>query len=482
MILRSYQQAAIERFGDSNHNALFFEMGTGKTITELHLLLDKMKKEKHIFHTLILCPLSTVYNWKREIEKVCPESFIKATQILEGISSKKERLLADKAKRIFIVNLDVVNTRLWQEIIKLPFKALIIDESQKFKSHKAKRTSKLLAFAKGIKYKAILSGNPVPNDERDLWSQMQLLSTNIFPNNFYVFQATYFKDKNASMPKHKHFPDWVLKPGSQETIRKIVATHAARCEASEVLDLPPLICQEVYAELTPEQEKHYKEMKEHFITYIESDAVTAEIALTKLIRLQQITCGILRTEDQETKRISCGKLQALSETLESIGKENKIIIWTNFVDTYNDIEVQCEALGIKSLKLIGGQSAHERNEIINAFKLDDSIRVIIANQAAAGTGTEGLQAARYAIYYNKTFNLADDEQSAARTYRSGSEQHKTCHRIDILTRDTVDEEIHQALKLKKTRSEFILDLKQAFSKGEQWTFQKHEQSLTNANS
>ena len=53
----------------------------------------------------------------------------------------------------------------------------------------------------------------------------------------------------------------------------------------------------------------------------------------------------------------------------------------------------------------------------------------------------------------------DDLQAEARNYRGGSERHERITRIDIVTPDTIDEDIMEALRAKRSVQDFILGLK-----------------------
>jgi SNF2 family DNA or RNA helicase len=466
--LWSHQEHVVELCSHLDNYGLFHEMGTGKTFSAINIYRQKCVQHKTVLPLLVLCPLIVVENWRREFEKAAHPNIVSKVQLLTGDSHKRLRQLKTEGKEIFITNHDILNTKMWFEILarhhKKPFRMLIVDESHRFKGPTTKRTKRLIYFADTVKYKLILTGTPILNDCMDIWSQFRVLDKNIFPENFYVFRAKYFEDTNNRWKhKQKYFPKWEPKTGTKAELNEIIGQHSHRVLKSEVLDLPELIRQEASIELLPLQQKHYKEMADSFITYLNDDAITADIALTKILRLQQIIVGILKTENDEVKRVPSAKLEALKELLEDLYREGqlnkpKTIIWTNFIDTYKDIESLCNNLKLTNRRLIGGQSLKERQQHIDEFNTLD-IPIMIANQSAGGVGV-GLQAASYAIYYSKTFNLGDDIQSESRNHRSGSEIHGKITRIDIIAKDTVDEQINEALEKKLKLGELLLRIKE----------------------
>lgn len=458
----AHQAQGIEIGAARNYFALFFEMGCGKTLTVINIMRHKFQAANNILPTLILCPKIVVENWRRELEANVGDATMKAVQCLVGSKEKRLKLLNTPGKRIFVTNIDTINTDFWKELTRRPFQALIVDESHKFKSIKSARTKKLIKFSDRIGLKYIMSGSPVLNDPLDIWAQMRILSPKIFSENFYVFRQEWFFDKNAGMPTNKYFPDWQPRPGTQEMLQRIIGEHSMRVTTEEAMPhLPPLVRQSVFVELTSEQQRHYDEMLESFITYIGDEACVAEIALTKLLRLQQILVGILKTETGRVQKIASAKQTALRELLEDLCPQNKVIVWTNFVDTYDDVGSMFDELGLKYVVLRGGQKDDERQAAIDAFNNDPSVVGIVANQQAGGVGI-GLQAAKYCIYYSKTYNLEHDQQSEKRNHRGGSEIHDRITRIDIVAQDTVDDDITAALRGKAELGKFLLALRRKY--------------------
>ena len=84
---------------------------------------------------------------------------------------------------------------------------------------------------------------------------------------------------------------------------------------------------------------------------------------------------------------------------------------------------------------------------------------MIANQSAGGVGINLVEAS-YSIYYSKGFKLEDDLQSEARNYRGGSEIHTSVTRIDLVTPNSIDELVNEALASKQQISDNILGWKE----------------------
>lgn len=115
----------------------------------------------------------------------------------------------------------------------------------------------------------------------------------------------------------------------------------------------------------------------------------------------------------------------------------------------------CKKLEIQYAELTG-QITDKQSEI-DRFQNDRSCRVMIASQAAGGTGVN-LTEASYMVYYSRGYSLEHDMQSEARAYRGGSEKHKSITRIDLIADGTLDNAVLKALQGKKDLSTDILQL------------------------
>lgn len=497
----SHQRDVVTKIEKENRKsyALLWDMGTGKTkagVDILRLIYGAYGPKR----TIIICPVPVMENWKREIltHSHIPERFI---QVVDGQtkpdgkklknSTKALRLKQLEARQdqyIFILNTEnVSNKDLWDIILKMGIEVLLVDEMHRFKSPQGKRTKALhkLADQPQCRFKYGLTGTPILQSALDLWSQYYILDPNILGGNYFAFRSRYFYDKNASMPSHVHFPDWVPKDKAyydkmglpfesvNSSLHNIIYEHSSRVMKDDVLDLPPRTYQTLEVELSKEQQRLYEEMRRDAVAFLEDDMgllkldhisdiqetmpeyMKADLAITKILRLQQLVCGVFTNSEGQTKAIPTKRISVLQELLEELlsVKSNKVIIWTHFTPTYEEIKKVCELCGQRPVMLTGQQDKEEKQEAIDQFNINPHRRVMIANQGAGGTGVN-LTAANYDIYYSRSFNLEHDMQSNARTYRGGQKRKTT--RIDLVAPGTIDEEIVEALARKREGAEDIL--------------------------
>lgn len=467
-----HQSKAILRANDPNdpcfqNMALFFETGTGKTYTTVRQLADKFNRAKRVMKTVILCPIIVTENWPREITKY---SKIKRDRIFVTYNKnpKKRYINLEKAlssnngNMIIVVNFEgMLDEKLRKMLLDWGPEILVVDESQRCKNPQAKRTKHTITLSDLTQHRYILSGTPILNSPMDVWAQYRILDKGQrFGRNFFSFRAKYFYDKNAGMPAHIHFPDWHPRPEMQEEMNRLIYEIAERAIKSECLDLPPLVRQTVYVDLSPEQRRMYDDLRDDFVAYLpdESGAVVADLAITKALRLQQIVTGYVKLEDgRELHFEDIPRRAALKELLEDIviDAKQKVIVWAVFKSNYKLIRDVCDELKIKYVEAHGDIGAKQKLENVDIFNADNDVSLMLGHPGSLGVGIN-LIAASYAIYFSRDFSLENDLQSEARNYRGGSERHSKITRIDLVSKDTMDEKTVEALANKQKISDKVL--------------------------
>jgi SNF2 family DNA or RNA helicase len=454
--------------------ALLAEMGTGKSGAMVNILRQRYAQYDRVLRTLIVAPQVTLFNWLDEIEK---HSYIKRENIIilhkQGSAGKlkqldRELLSGINRDKIIVVNYEaLIADKLLKVINDWGPEVMVLDESHYVKSHKTKRSKKIHSLSRQCKHRYIMTGTPILNNITDIFMQYKILDGGeTFGDSYFVFQKKYMRDENEAWKgRSGYFPKWVPRAEKYDELQSKIYTKATRILKDECLDLPPLIRKTLTIEMSPKQRTHYKEMQRDFLTYVNSEAVVAELAVTKALRLQQIVTGFVQTEKGQVLEIPDNpRLNAVKELLQSLHENHKVILWCSFRHNYKQLSKVCEELGIEHVFLTGEQSLEEKRDAMAMFNNDRSCRVVIANRRAGGIGVN-LVAADYSIVYSRNFNLSDELQSEARNHRGGSQIHERIVKIDLCAKDTIDEAVTIALQNKQDISNRIIDL----VKEEQWT-------------
>jgi SNF2 family DNA or RNA helicase len=199
-------------------------------------------------------------------------------------------------------------------------------------------------------------------------------------------------------------------------------------------------------QLSEEQQKVYKQMKEIALATLNGKLTTTHNVITQLMRLHQITCGHFKSDDGTTQTLKSNRLDELMDVLSEM--EGKAVIWAHY---RYDIEVIVEAIkkeyGDKSVvTYYGDTSTDDRQKAIKLIQdPESSVRFIVGTPQTGGYGIT-LTGASTMIYYSNGYDLEKRQQSEARIDRIGQTKNMTY--IDIIAEGTVDEKIVKALRTK----------------------------------
>ena len=454
----AHQITALEKSWDKENYAYFMEMGTGKS----KVLIDNMSMlydHGHINGVLILAPKGVYRNWQRqEIPTHLPnhiEDFTVAwtptpnkveKEMLESIIKDPKDLTLD----IFLMNIEALHTtkgaRFAERFLNGHRGMIVIDESTTIKNPKAIRTKNALKLSTLAKYRRILTGSPVTRDPIDLFSQCEFLDPAILGHaSYYSFKNRYTVQVRTNVGTHVF--NKVVGYKNLGELSGLLDPYSYRVLKEDCLDLPEKIYTKRQVDLTAEQKKAYKEMKDYALTLFEDGSVlTASTVMTQLLRLHQISCGHLIMEDGETKIFKNNRITELMDILEEV--DGKVIIWANYRQDirtiYNNI---AKKYGPDTVATYYGDTPDgERQDIVQRFQDPKSpLRYFVGNQQTAGYGLT-LTAASTVVYYSNNYDLEKRIQSEDRAHRIGQKSNVTY--IDLIAEKTVDERIVKALRNK----------------------------------
>lgn len=449
-----HQRVALEKSHSQRNYAYFMEMGCGKS----KVLIDNITwlyEGGHIDTAIVVAPKGVYRNWQiSEIPAHLPEDIehevyvwnpnpnkTQTNHLTEGVT-QREKL------RILLVNVEGFATPKVRKYLEMFVRGsaflLAVDESTTIKNPKAKRTKALVALGKGASFRRILTGSPVTKSPMDLYSQCGFMSKELLGHDsYYSFQGRYAITRTQRMGNHS-FQQVVGYRNLDELSTKL-DRFSYRVTKEDALDLPDKVYTIRHVGMTDEQLKHYMSLKNAAIALLDDgELVSAPAVMTQLLRLQQVLCGHLMTDDGELVEFKTKRLDALLETIEEMA--GKVIIWSRFrYDIKAIVATLAKAYGSGSVvSYFGDTTDEQRQNAITSFQFGDA-RFFVANPQTAGYGLT-LTAATNVIYYANDFNLETRVQSEDRCHRIG--QKNTVTYVDFLSKGTIDEYIVKSLRAK----------------------------------
>ena len=453
-----HQRVALEDSWSAEYYALFMEMGTGKTKVAIDTMAILYEAEK-LKAVLIIAPKGVYDNWvKGEIPIHLPKRIPR--QLCRWIPSKtkkfEEELMdfivkKDPILKIFVMNVEAFSTPRGTEaatafLYQNPANMVVVDESTTIKNRKAARTKNIMSLQRHSKYRRILTGSPITKSPMDLFSQCGFLAEKSLGfNSFYAFQGRYANIQQRTMG-HRSFQQ-VMGYRRLDELSEKLDVFSNRVLKMDCLDLPPKVYIRRDVELTPEQEKLYRQMKKLALAKLDNgELATTASVLTQIMRLQQICCGHLMPDDGAMQLIKNNRLTELLNLVEEV--QGKAIIWATYTHDILQISKELsERFGPDSVATYYGDTEQDaRQEIVNDFQdMENPLRFFVGQPRTGGYGIT-LTAANTVIYYSNSYDLEIRLQSEDRAHRIGQTNKVTY--IDLVSPNTIDEKILQALRSK----------------------------------
>ena len=451
----AHQLKALEMSWNKEVFAYFMEMGTGKSkvlLDNVAMLFDKGK----IDSVLIVAPKGVYRNWhESEIPEHLPKHIDRNVVLWKSLTTKEQKLKYDSLFKhdftklhIFIMNVEALSTKKGLEAARqfLNVKRVLftIDESTTIKNPGAKRTKNILQLAKLGKYRRILTGSPVTKSPLDLYTQCFFLDPWLLGHqSYYSFRTRYALMRTMNFSGRS--VNIVVGYQRLDELAESLKPFSYRILKDECLDLPPKTYMKRIIQLTPEQKKVYEEMKKTALATLNGKTVTTMNVITQLMRLQQITCGHFKADDDSIQNIKSNRITELMDVLEEV--EGKAVIWAHW---RHDIDTIVNTLEDKYpgsvVTYYGDTTVEDRQKAIKKMQDPESkVRFLVGTPQTGGYGIT-LTGASTMIYYSNGYDLEKRQQSEARIDRIG--QKKPMTYIDILAEDTIDEKIVKSLRKK----------------------------------
>lgn len=374
--------------------------GTGKSISSLWAA-DFLLTEKVARKVLIVAPLSTLMVvWGRELKHHLPHrSFV----ICTGTRQKREQLLETPGLQYVIINHDGF-TNMQDKLTD--FDVVIYDEATALKSASSQRYK---MFAKWMEkhqpWLWLLTGTPISQTPADAWTLARLVQSPTVPKSFTTF-------KDLVMQKVSTFR-WIPRHDALETCKKVLQP-SIRFSLDECKDLPDTNFVGRKTNLTKQQEKAFKDMKDNAVTVFAAGEVTAPNAAVVLSKLLQICCGVVYGEDTTIAIDASERYNTLTELVEEIG--DKVIIFVPLRGVQDWLFEKLKAEGHDVASVHGDVNKTDRNQIFNDFQHTDSIKILLAHPKVAAHGLT-LTRAKDIIWYAPIYSLEQYEQANARIRR-----------------------------------------------------------------
>lgn len=418
---------------------VFWEQGCGKTKPMIDTAAFQWE-EGNIDAVLVVAPAGVEKNWfTDEIPRHLPDRVAEKSKFMHFRGKSKstkyhkkefDQLVKDKDHLVWLfISYDTFMTKIgknsvWR-FLKRRRVLYLLDESDDIRTPAAKRARSIVASSIYAPYRRILTGTPV-DKPFDYYTQLRFLDSNIWKRrdmeNFAAFKV-YFAEwltREEAKVELGYDPgyDKLIDYKNIEELTEIASSISDRLLKEDVLDLPPKLYTKIWFEMTPRQQSFYDELRDELELELEDGRIIdGNLAIVRLLRLQQITCGYLVVNGDEPIEMCDKRNPRLDASIAFLERLNHpVIVWARF---RNDIDQLMDALGPRAVRYDGRLDADACELSKNKFNGGEAA-FFVANPAKAARGLT-LNVAKTNYYYSNTFKLRERLQSEDRAHRIGQE-------------------------------------------------------------
>ena len=383
----------------------FNEQGTGKTASAIWAA-DFLMNEGRVNRVLVICPLSIMESaWRDDLFTFAMH---RTVDVAYGAAEKRRKIIGGGAEFV-IINYDGVEI-VADAIANGGFDLIIIDEATHYKNPQTKRWKVLNKLMTPQTWLWMMTGTPAAQSPLDAFGLAKLVNPDSVPK----FQGSF---RDQVMQKITNFK-WVPKESATDTVYQALQP-AIRFTKDECLDLPDMVYVKREVELTRQQKKYYKELKEKMVMQAGGEQITAANAAVNMNKLLQISAGAVYTDDGDSLAFDIRhRYKVLREVIDESSK--KVLIFVPFKHVIDLLTEKLIQDGIPTEVIRGDVSAPKRTEIFKRFQTTNLPQVLVIQPQAAAHGVT-LTAANTVVWWGPTSSLEIYAQANARVHRSGQD-------------------------------------------------------------
>jgi len=456
---RAHQERGYELITTRPANLLAWEMGTGKTFAALLGAANVGARR-----ILILCPRPVLRVWQIQIQRHFAEPPIQLIAPIRGTitdraaETRRFFALCGDAPAGLICNYEAIWRGAFATLAaEVQWDLLICDEIHRLKAPGGKASRWIGKLAKRIPRRLGLTGTPMPHSPLDIYAQFRVLAPSIFGSSFQAFKFHYARWGGFRPPGAQHgveVVEWINQEELQERFYRV----ADRVETKDVMELPDLIEDEITVQLPPKIMATYRELRDTLVAELQdeqqrSGIITVSNALTKVLRLQQLTSGLAHWEDIDdptrTKlvRVHNEKADALRELLLDLPESEPVVVFCRFHADLDAVHEAAAACDRTSVELSG-----RRHDIEGEW--GETKATVAAVQIQAGAEGISLTRACRCVFYS-VHSLGNYLQARARVYRDG--QTRKVFLYHLVADGTIDRAIYKAFQQRKEIIDVVMD-------------------------
>ena len=445
--LHKYQNYCVDFLKAHPEAMLILEMGLGKSVVSLTGILDLMFDSFEVSKVLVIAPLRVAKTvWPAERDSWEHVRFLEMSVVVGNVKQRTAAL--KKPADVYVINRENLKWLvdfLEKYHIPWPFDMVVIDELSSFKNHESKRWKALRKVRPRIKRIVGLTGTPASNGLLDLWAETFLIDGGKRLGRFIGrYRDTYFKAAGMNPYTGVVF-NYIPLPGAEETIYSRISDISVSMKALDYLDMPECVTVDHYVEMDHSERELYQSMKKELLVEVDGECIDAANAGVLSGKLLQMANGAIYDAERHKRIVHDRKLEMLGDLTEQANGQSVLVAYW-FQHDHERIQEHLTDLGYRPRDIKSDQDIADWNA--------GRIQIGLISPASAGHGLNIQKGGHILIWFSMIWSLEMYQQTNARLWRQGQKEVVTIHHI--LTKDTIDDNVLDALKHKDTTQQNMI--------------------------
>lgn len=434
-----YQKYATQFIIDHPVAAILLQMGLGKSVITL-TAIQQLLASGSVHKVLVIGPLRVARDtWPAEIEKWDHLSRLEYSVAVGTESERRAALMLDVP--IHIINRENVQWLIESSHIPFEYDMIVIDELSSFKNHQAKRFKSLMKQRHRVSRVVGLTGTPSSNGLMDLFAEYKLLDMGKRLGRFITqYRQDFFVPDKCG---YDRVYSWKPRPGAEQEIYRRIGDITVSMKSVDFLKMPECVINRVPVAMDSNERELYDELKTELVLSLGDDIIDAKNAAALSGKLTQMSNGAVYSEAGDAIRLHDRKLDALEDLIEAANGNPVLVAYWYQHDIQRIQERFPKVRTLRTSRDIADWNAGK-------------IPVAAIHPASAGHGLNLQAGGSTLVWFGLTWSLELYQQTNARLWRQG-QQAETVVIHHIITTDTIDEQIMDALERKDRTQAALID-------------------------
>lgn len=413
-----------------------------KTVITLTAVNELKYNRFQVSRVLIIAPKKVAETtWTSEARKW---DHLKLLRVITVLGSQQKRVRAlNTPGDVWVINRENVPWIVDYYRNDWPFDMVVIDESSSFKNHQAKRFKALTWVRNKISRMVELTGTPAPNGLIDLWAQIYLLDDGErLGKHIGGFRQRYFDpDQRNAQQIFSYKP----KDGAGDSIYGKISDICISMKASDYLDLPELVYDDIPVQLDPRARAAYKKLERDMLLEVDENEISATTAAVLGNKLLQLGNGAVYDERHQVVEIHQCKIEAFLEAVEGLNGQSALVFY-NFQHDRDRLLAVLKRSGLRVRVYQGSKDGDAWNR--------HEVDILLAHPASTAYGLNLQDGGHHIIWFGLNWSLELYQQANKRLHRQGQTERVIVH--NLVVQGSMDEDVLDALQGKRDTQESLL--------------------------